>query len=310
MLILNEMNVAKNVYLGWNNIDEQYSLGRRLRYVAMYMFWKLEIHDKDILQKKLIQWANTHCDEFSIFNNANLICSIVKNVDKQEPRSIDGIAITQAEIDKILELDNIRQEKLAFVMLVYAKFNFVVNQNKASYRPGSFFCELPQLFKMARVSVKADQRTSELHNMYEAGYVNVPVKVDATGWIYNYCDEFGEPAELKDPANGHKKLAIITDDDMSELAYWYMRYVKGDKKITTCPQCGKTLVRANKINGGLCMDCQEYTKTGIHTQKCVECGEVFEVSDKGAPSMYCDECAKVINRQKTQKRMRENRKNT
>ena len=272
MMILNEEKFAKELLTGQN--DSVKSIRQKIDLIARY---NCHVMNKkaDESYTSIVKWLEKHHEIFSEQTYSNIISDCIKKAAKRPFYHIDAIKITKKEMEIITTQDNLRYEKILFVLLCMAK------QQKVAYGfdNGLVSYKITDLFKTARVSVPVDERENILHELLKAGLIGLPMKNDTKCLFVKFVDESEEVA------------LELNEQDCGELAYAYLHYT-GKAKVFRCSKCGK-LIKQSKKYGELCKGCQ----SGISEMKlrwCVDCGSEFLVSNiKDARSCRCEECNKI-----------------
>lgn len=227
----------------------------------------------------------------------------------------DGIWITQAELDKIAELHDKVKERLAFVMLCYAKLYRLRNPLATGWLHSNKYRDM---FHQARITCKQRERFAIFAALEKAGY------------LYSYQMPSAEDqdcmSEYKLQMHQRRlldfRVTFINDtsenvifvDDWRELGYYYRRY-KGEN-IIQCGKCGR-LTRGNK-NGTrkyckICTDEVSTYKIDCKFFKCIDCGTLVPISLNQRARKRCDDCAaaerKAHNRAMYLKRKNQNSTN-
>lgn len=273
MLILNERQYAHDVFCGTNT--EVKAIFEKIKYVTRFQLYELHYNDEDNYNYT-VKWLNEHHENFNENCYSQLIADSVRMASKTPFFNIDEIKITQNELDIISSLDNVRTEKILFVLLCMAK----QQQRSCGFMNGLVKYSLPELCKMARVSVPAEEREYLLHEIVQCGYLSCPHKVDTQCLIVNFIDSDGE-AVLK-----------INEIDAKELAYVYLQWKNGGG-YDRCQKCGR-LYRKNK-NRRFCVECGKYQKVGDKIIECVDCGKMVSVDARNNKKERCDSCQAVRN---------------
>ena len=146
-------------------------------------------------------------------------------------------------MDKISALDDIKKQKLAFVLLCTAKYRDQYNRDNCHKTDIS----ATDLYKMARVVLPRDQRNTYLHFLVENGLV-----------------ERHNNSKTK-----NKKLLFVSEDandevilelkevDFKELAYVYMSWKNNGDGFTKCQRCGITIKQSKTRPRKYCEACAE-----------------------------------------------------
>ena len=204
MLILNEEQYAKNLYDGKNT--EVKSIMSKIRYVTRYLVHS-ENRDSDEAYKLAVEWLKRYHDNFDESCYSNVISDAIKKAPKYPFYIIDNIAITQSELDAISSLDNLRAEKVLFVLLCMAKQQRLSN----GFTNGLVKYSITELCKLARISVPADDREYILYEIVKNGLLGYPKKNNTQCLIVNFIDTNDVVLELD-------------ETDCQELAYVYLSW--------------------------------------------------------------------------------------
>lgn len=268
MLILNEQKYAEDLYLGKNN--DVKSVTAKLGYITRYQLYVFGYSDDDNYEYA-VKWMNKHHDNFDENCYSNVIANAIKKAHKMPFFNVENIKITRSELNVISSLDNLRAEKILFVLLCMAKQQSVANK----FTNGLVKYSLSDLCKTARISVPTDEREYILNYLVKSGCLNCPKKNDTKCLIVNFIDDDGDP-EL-----------IVDEIGCKELAYTYLNW-KNDGGYDKCESCGR-LFKKNRYRK-YCYECSKYQITGDKIVNCVDCGKEFSVSALDAETCRCLEC--------------------
>lgn len=271
MMILNEEKFAKELLTGQN--DSVKSIRQKIDLIARY---NCHVMNKkaDESYTSIVKWLEKHHEIFSEQTYSNVISDCIKRAAKRPFYHINAIKITKKEIETITAQDNLRHEKILFVLLCMAK------QQKVAYGfdNGLVSYKITDLFKAARVSVPVDERENILHELLKAGLIGLPMKNDTKCLFVKFMDESDDIA------------LELSEQDCSELAYAYLHHT-GKAKVFRCSKCGK-LIKQSKKYGELCKGCQGGTPE-MKLKWCVDCGNEFLVSAMNTKTCRCDACQSV-----------------
>lgn len=275
MLILNEEQYAKDLYLGKNN--EIKSVTAKVGYVTRYLLHALGYSDDDNYSYT-VKWMNKHHDNFDESCYSKLISDAIKKAHKKPFFNVNDIVITKSELEVITSLNNLRAEKILFVLLCMAK------QQRVAYgfTNGLVKYSLPDLCKMARVSVPTDEREYTLYELVQSGCLGYPKKNDTSCLMVNLIDDCND-AEL-----------VVNEVDCKELAYAYLNWKNGGG-YNRCADCGR-LFRKNR-NRKYCYECSKHQCIGSQIKICNECKKEFIASSKSKTNL-CEECYAAYRRQR------------
>lgn len=269
MMILNEEKYAKDVLTGQRN--DVKSIRQKIDLIARYNHHVLHKNSDDSYSS-IIKWLEKHHDIFSEHGYSNIISDCIKKAAKRPFYYVDSVKITKKEMDLIVAQNNLRYEKILFVLLCMAKIQ------KASYGfdSGLISYNITELFKTARVSVPVDERENILHEFLKMDFIGLPMKNDTKCMFVKFVDESEDDVVLE-----------LNEQDCGELAYAYLKYT-GQSKVSRCSKCGK-LIKQSKKFGDMCKGCQE-SSADIKTRWCIDCGKEFSVDIRNMTKCRCDEC--------------------
>lgn len=272
-MILNEEQYIKDLIL--RNNDEVKKIKPQVNFIARYNYHVMKMSDNDNYNA-IVSWMNRNNNGFCENNYSKFIESAVKKSKNKPLYLINSIKFTQEEIDCIQSLNNLRYEKIMFVLLCTAKFQQIVH----GYTDGLIYYNITQVFKDARVSVSKNNRENILHELLKINFIKLPYKNDSKCLFVTIID------------NENKPKYEILPHDCNELAYFYMK-ISGDKKINRCKKCNK-LIKINKRYGNLCPDCFTIP-TNMRKIKCQDCGKEVEISIFNSKTIRCEACQKLKN---------------
>lgn len=271
MMILNEELYAKNLLLGRNK--DVKSAVKKIGYITRYNAQVLNKNDDDNYSST-VQWMNKHQDNFDESSYSNVISKAIKGSKKRPLYKIDNIIITKKEFDTIKSLNNIREEKILFVLLCMAKQQSEV----LKFTDGLVRYTITDLCKSARISVPADEREYILHDILVKGLISCPKKNDTKCLRVNFIEE-NEETEL-----------ILNEIDCQELAYAYLKWKNGSG-FKRCRRCGRLMNSRNKND--FCQYCVQSSQDGNHIW-CIDCGDEVEINERDGKTCRCIDCQKKI----------------
>ena len=242
MLILNEEQYAANLYIGKN--DQVNSVVGKIGYITRYHLYTLGLSDEDNY-KFTVEWMNRNHDNFDESYYSNFVSDAIKRAHKMPFYLVDNIKITQSELQSISSLDNLRAEKVLFVLLCMAKQQRVVS----GFTNGLVRYSLTDLCKLARISVPADDREYILYNILQKGLLGCPKKNDTKCLIVN-CINDDDEAALE-----------LDEVDCQELAYVYLNWKNDGKGYTRCQRCNKLIKQSKTRPRKYCDECAEVVVT-------------------------------------------------
>ena len=286
MMILNEEKYAKDVLMGQR--DDVKGLKQKVDLIARYNHHVLHKDDSNSYSS-IIQWLNRHHNIFSEQEYSKLISDCIKKAPKRQFYYIESVKFTKKEMEIISDQNNLRYEKILFVLLCMAK----VQKISYGFENGLISYNITELFKSARVSVPVDERENILHEFLKLDLIGLPFKNDTKCLFIKFIDELEDDVALE-----------LNEQDCSELAYAYLKYT-GKGKIARCSKCGK-FIKKNQKFGDMCKGCQE-SDSNIKTRWCIDCGKVFQVDSRNMTKCRCEECQHIVDKEKTRQRVQKYR---
>ena len=236
-LILNETEIVNKTIVGDLELPSKPSKVIRLIIKNMIINNNSEDDIKELVSKLL---EKNYGKNYNKNYWSKYIDSTVKSLKKKENKMIDvdKVNIYKEELETIKSLNNIRLEKLAFILLVYCKINKQVNpliNNKINI-------PLTNIIKESCLNKNNDSKIL-LNDLYKKEFIHQGNSCDGTAIQILYARNEGE-------------LAFIIDDlrDYQPIT-WYLEYRQGIK-YKKCEKCGKRFeVKSNKKVK--CNECQK-----------------------------------------------------
>ena len=261
-----ENKISSN-YVNQDNPEET------IRDLARYNHHILGMNKEDNYDSILAYMTN-NCSDFYEEKYFKIIYRNIASAKKYKFRSVDQVVITKSEMDKIISLNDIRKEKIAFVLLAIAKYY----NNVSPDNNNRMYISISDLFKLARVAIPCKERAGYLHFAYQEGILIEHMFVGTNLKIVAFIDDDSEP------------VIELGEDDYKELAYAYLNYKSGGYKH--CKGCGK-LFKMHKSSPGrlYCKECGQKEETNkLKSLKCIDCGETFVVDSRNMTKCRCDTC--------------------
>jgi hypothetical protein len=196
--------------------------------LAKYYRW-IENKETREIKKILISICKRLDKNWNLTTQSWKINLAIRESKKRRIRTSIPIPITNLEVEKIREINDYNLEKILFTFLVYAKFlkynNTIIHSKKRPRLLGLFYAneKLNNIFNVAKVDVRKNQRTEMIHSLYDKGYL------DATrygGFLIKYVFEDSSMA--------------FTVDKYDDLVLYYLRW-RGEQ-VSTC-SCGRLFMK-------------------------------------------------------------------
>ena len=270
MMILNEEKYARDVLTGQR--DDVKSIRQKIDLIARYNHHVL-CKNSDDSYSSIVKWLEKHHDIFSEQSYSKIISDCIKKAAKRPFYHIDSVKITKKEMEVIAAQNNLRHEKILFVLLCMAK----VQKISYGFDNGLISYNITELFKTARVSVPVDEREKILHEFLKLDLIGLPIKNDTRCLFVKFVDWPEDNVVLE-----------LNEQDCTELAYAYLKYTR-KSNVFRCTKCGK-LIKQSKKFGDMCKGCKD-SPTDMKTKWCIDCGEIIHLeSNKDSRTCRCKEC--------------------
>ena len=276
--------MIKNKYANKQNPEET------IRDLARYNYHVLGMKKEDNYDT-IVAYMVQNCEDFYEEMYFKIIYRNIASAKKYKFRDITPVVITQSEIDKITGLNDIRKEKIAFVLLAIAKYY----NNVSADNNNRMYISMSDLYKLARVAIPCKERAEYLHFAYESGILEEHTFVGTNLKIVSFIDNNSDPA------------IELGEDDYKELAYTYLNYKNGGYKH--CKGCGR-LFKMHKSEPGrlYCKECsQKEPSPKLKNLKCIDCGADFVVDTRNMNKCRCENCQQVYRNDYMRKLMQNKR---
>ena len=268
-------NKVNSGYVNQDNPEET------IRDLARYNYHVLQMKKEDNYDA-ILNYMKKNCNDLYEEKYFKIIYRNISSAKKYKFRSVSPVKITKSEIDKIFGLNDIRKEKIAFVLLAVAKYynNVSLDNNNRMYM------SMSDIFKLARVAIPCKERAIYLHFAYDEGvlieHTFVGTNLKVVGFIDNDSDVVME----------------LTEDDYKELAYTYLNYKSGGYKHCKC--CGRLFKMDKKSHGRLyCKECgKKEEQSEFKVIKCVDCSEDVIINKFDTETCRCEECNLIYQRKR------------
>ena len=196
--------------------------------------------------------------------------SVASRAGKCKLYEIDGVKVTQSEMDAIDKLSQQKLQKVAFTYLCLAKLGNKKNPSNNNW----VSIEPRDVFKYAHVSGNTTNRGLMLSKLNAAGLLSFAKKNTNLSCRVEFIDD--------------SSTEILFVSDFRELGYEYL-FFKG-KDYFRCAECG-ILTRKTVDNKGLyCKNCASQDPPGYKRIKCIDCGTEFLIPASNRRTIRCGTC--------------------
>lgn len=267
------------------------NINRTIKKLARYAY--INNMNNDESYDFIVNYMNKNCKDFSEVGSFDDINGCIKDATKAALKNITQVVITKTELDIIVSLNDIRKEKLAFVLLADAKYDNACKNKKLNLS----FLTNSDLFRLARVTMPIKERDLFLHFLYENQLVEVNINPMATGKRLLYVSEDDSGVGI-----------VLTENNYKELAYTYLNWKNGGYK--ECIRCGRLFKTKKSGDNIYCPKCQKGKKEkNIKVFTCSGCKEEFPIFNiYNTRTTMCEECYRKHRRKNKTDTMRNLRK--
>ena len=282
-----KLDIESKIEAGYVNADNP---EETISDLARYNHHVLSMKKEDNYDSILTYMTN-NCSDFFEEKYFKIIYRNIASAKKYKFRNISSVKITRTEIEKIIGLNDIRKEKIAFVLLAIAKYY----NNVSSDNNNRMYISMTDLFKLSRVAIPCKERAGYLHFAYNDGILVEHMYVGTNLKIVGFVDDTSET------------VMELEERDYKELAYAYLNYKNGGYKH--CRGCGR-LFKMNKNTPGrlYCKECGQKENTNeFKVIKCIDCGEDVVIGKFDTETCRCEVCYDEYRRNYWREKKREYR---
>ena len=236
----------------------------------------------------ILSYMTRNCRDFYEEKYFKTIYRNITSAKRYKFRDVAPVKIAKSEMDKIISLNDIRKEKIAFVLLAVAKYY----NNVSADNNNRMYLSMSDLFKLARVAIPSKERATYLRFAYDEGLLVEHMFVGTNLQIVDFID------------NDSNICMTLEEDDYKELAYTYLNYKNGGYK--RCKGCGR-LFKMHKSSPGrlYCKECgQKEEVSEFKLIQCVDCGTDFVINKYNTETCRCEDCYKEHRRDKIRENVR------
>lgn len=271
----NERSAIEHV-MALNYVDRE-NVFNTVYMLAKYNYHVLGLSDRDNYNK-IIVYITKNCEfvfEESIYKEVE---DIIKSAKKHSLAIIDKVPITRSEIQKVIGLNDIKQEKAAFVLLAVTKYYSALKQKEYN----AAYLSVADICKMARLTIPAGGRDSFMQFAYDKNILQKHSYSDSIIRILTFVSyDEADPVALE-----------LTESDFKDLATTYLAYLH-PHQYRHCVSC-KKWIKKDKKDRRLCKECSDKPpappKEKNRTANCIDCNrEIFPLV-LGTKVCRCEDC--------------------
>ena len=185
--------------------------------------------DEGKVKKRIIKLCEKYIDGFSIEEWYKVINTTLSSAKRGTLKTGKEVHITQSELDVIQSIDGIREQKVAFTLLVLYKF---YNYNK-------FTVQLIDLFTLSELTtIDTKTRLKILHKLTQSKLIDIDMR--GRRWV-KFVDKDNEP--------------VIVIKNFDNFIWEYLHFI-GEGKFKRCMECHSVI----KITTGNNLYCKRCSK--------------------------------------------------
>ena len=271
-----------------SGIIEEDHIGRTIYKRARYNYFVKNLTDKknyNEIINFITSNSTTGLTDFDIYEFVNKAIHSAKKVGLKH---VDHIYITKSELEFIKQLDDIKLEKIAFVLLALAKYHNEVSGEENNM----VYLKLSEIKNMARINMNRIDFEYFYANLYDVGVLQRNTSPVSTIQIVDFVSQ-----------NPDDEVAFeLSEVDYLELAYRYLAWKHDDKGYARCHKCNSLMRQSKTKPRKYCEECAKVANRENTTLKydpineksvvCVDCGIEFVVNAKATEACRCDQCKK------------------
>jgi hypothetical protein len=233
--------------------------------------------DKEDNYKSILKYLQSYGQNINEENVYKMIDECVQRAHKQKFKQVEEVCITKQELEFIKKLNNIKQEKIAFVLLASAKYYDLIR--------GTQYCttymKISDICKLARVTIPVSDRNVFMQFAYDKEVLSRHSRAAST-----------EKKVLFVSQNENDKIVLrLKENDFKDLAYTYLAY-KTPHQFRRCIVCRGWMKNDSK-GRQVCKECSDkelLEKDSVKMVQCTDCGQPVYISVFDAKTYRCESC--------------------
>lgn len=276
--LFNEQSAIENM-IKMHIVDDE-NIFATIKDLARYNYFVNQM-DKEGNYQSVLKYLQKHGKNINEENVYQMIDECVQRAKKYPFKQVDEVCITKSELEFIKSLDDIKKEKIAFVLLASAKYYDAIRDTKynTSYMKNSDIC------KLARVTIPVIERNVFMQFAYDYDVLSRHSRAAST-----------EKKVLFISQDDNDEVVLrLKENDFKDLAYTYLAY-KTPHKFRRCVLCNCWMKKDSK-DRRLCKECADKEieeKETVKEIQCVDCGKAVYVSILNTKTCRCEDCQKLV----------------
>ena len=245
--------------------------------------------DKEDNYKSILKYLQSYGQNINEENVYKMIDECVQRAHKQKFKQVEEVCITKQELEFIKKLNNIKQEKIAFVLLASAKYYDLIRGTQYF----TTYMKISDICKLARVTIPVSDRNVFMQFAYDCGVLSRHSRAAST-----------EKKVLFVSQDENDKVVLrLKESDFEDLAYTYLAY-KTPHKFRRCVVCN-CWIKKDSQDRRICKECADteiQESSMVKMIQCIECGQSVYVSIYDNETVRCEECNSIYQKERNAKK--------
>lgn len=207
------------------------------------------------LEKAVIKFCKTQDENFNEITEADSIRKWVKSALNYDLRKIDNISISKKEIDTLKKINNNKDKKLLFIILVFSKAlkKGSVKRNKSNLKTSdNYYIHYNNFLDIIRLS--------KLTNTSEVDLADILYKYK---YLFTFYKPERELIRLEFVDKNPKEKTIMSD--LNDVSRYYSIFFEKQKQDSFCAKCGIKIIK-NSNKQKYCIECAKIVDREQHKE--------------------------------------------
>ncbi|RYI30594.1 hypothetical protein EVU96_09265 [Bacillus infantis] len=207
-----------------------------LNILAKYLHAKYESDVK--VKNELVVFCEKYLEHFNKDEWYKIVNKTLTSAKRKNIVTDKEVLIMKEELDIITEIEDIREQQVAFVLLVLYKF----------YDYKKFEVIIEDLYRLAKLNLNSKTKLKLLQSLTSKDLIDITM--GGKRWV-KFAVKIGE--------------AVISIKDFDDFVYEYLRYIEMDG-YTGCEKCNKA-IKLTSNRKKHCKNCQQSLRRDYKTIK-------------------------------------------
>lgn len=265
MIVMNERRWANQILETGDLGDNR---GLAIQVLARYFYWEEGLKKKAILERLDALLEQLIPDYNPVKWEPFLERAAVK-AKKRKLIELDEIPVHKGEMDFISTIPRVQLRRLAFTMLVLARYFDTIKETNNHW----INLEFAEVFRLACITATLEKQAEMYRALIDARFIEYSKRVGNNNARVLIMDD---------------TETVYTVPDLRAIGHEYQLYC--GEPYARCERCGVLFRQSAKMNRKYCKECSKRPAMAMRRYQCSDCGrEVFVVSRNNA-SCRCAEC--------------------